>query len=174
MKKSIFALLTVGLCWPLLAPAATPAPKARVVAASEQFEIVGQLDEKGLQLWVDRSADNRPVLAATLSVEARTQEVSARFREAEGDYLIDDVAWLQALRGEGGQALTFTLLSGGESDLLAGELQSLPLASAPAPQASPASGLATVVPGVVVGLLLGGVFGVLWARLQRQRREGKA
>lgn len=174
MKKSILALLTVGLCWPLLAPAATPAPIARVVAASEQFEIVGQLDEKGLQLWVDRSADNRPVLAATLSVEAHAQEVSARFREAEGDYLIDDVAWLQALRGEGGQALSFTLLSGGESDLLAGELQPSPQASATEPQASQVSGLSALVPGIVAGLLLGGVFGVLWARQQRQRREGKA
>ncbi|MCK6391331.1 MAG: hypothetical protein L6Q40_09985 [Azonexus sp.] len=154
MKKSILALLTVGLCWPLLAPAATPAPIARVVAASEQFEIVGQLDEKGLQLWVDRSAD--------------------RFREAEGDYLIDDVAWLQALRGEGGQALSFTLLSGGESDLLAGELQPSPQASATEPQASQVSGLSALVPGIVAGLLLGGVFGVLWARQQRQRREGKA
>lgn len=98
-------------------------PLPLVVAESEAFEIVGRLDADGLALHVDRAPSNEPVLAATLTVEAGGREAPARFRAERGDYLIDDAGWLKPLRAAGEHVLSFTLLVGGESDLLSGELR---------------------------------------------------
>lgn len=163
MKKLIFGLFTAAIVGlgPLQA-AELPTPIPVVVAESEEFEIVGRLDEKGFVFHVDRSASNAPVLAASLEVEADGRKAPARFRPESGDYLIDDAAWLTPLRTPGEHVLAFTLLTGEESDLLSAEFAVLPASTA---GNAAVSGLAGPLAGVVLLVLA-----VLGWRLRRQRK----
>jgi hypothetical protein len=134
MKNWIFTVLTATFLLPglfaserlLAAENSLPVPLPVVVAESDLFEIVGRLDEKGLIFHVDRASTNAPVLDASLTVEGGGEgggrEITAVFRPASGDYLIDDASWLQPLRVPGEYALSFTLLAGEDSDLLSGDL----------------------------------------------------
>lgn len=167
MKKHLYACLTVMLLWPFLAAAGT-AQQTLLVAESELFEIVGRMAENGLVFHVDRSSDNRPVLAARLSVESEGHELVARFRPERGDYVIDDETWLKPLREQGEHAMTFTLLVDDESDLLAATLMvsSLPEQSTGATDASPQRSM-----GWLILPLLGGA--LVWFLL-RKRKDGVA
>lgn len=155
------------------APAGSPAPSPRVEAVSDQFELVGRLRPEGLVLWLDRSADNAPVLNARLEVESGGQSAVAAFRPEHGDYLLSDAALLPALQQAGEHSLTFTLSlpategQAEESDLLLGDLdvhEDHALASSPISTALLA-GLA-----LAAALLLG--LGLAWRR--RQQRQGGA
>lgn len=167
MKKLSFGLLTAALIGPGLLPAAEmPTPIPVVVAESEEFEIVGRLDEKGFVFHVDRSASNAPVLAAKLEIEADGRPAVARFRPESGDYLIDDTAWLTPLRTPGEHALSFTLLAGEESDLLSADFAVLAASTA---GTGGVSGLAWPLAGVALLLLA-----VLGWRLRRTHQGDQA
>ncbi len=98
--------------------AATPIQIPVVVAESDDFEIVGRLEEKSFIFFVDRNKSNAPVLAASLEVEQGGKTVLASFRPETGDYLIADAAFLAAFAKPGEYPLNFTLIAGEESDLL--------------------------------------------------------
>ncbi|KXB31984.1 hypothetical protein AT959_02675 [Dechloromonas denitrificans] len=163
MKKLIFGLFTAAIVGlgPLQA-AEMPTPIPVVVAESEEFEIVGRLDEKGFVFHIDRSASNAPVLAAKLEVEADGRLAPARFRPESGDYLIDDAAWLSPLRTPGEHALAFTLLAGEESDLLSADFAVLPASTA---GTGTVSGLAWPLAGTALLVLA-----VLGWRFSRQHK----
>lgn len=93
-----------------------------MTAESETFEVVGRLAPEGFVLYVDRAASNQAVLGAALEVELAGQSAKARFRAEQGNYVIDDAAWLAGIRQPGPHALALTLVAGAESDLLAAEL----------------------------------------------------
>ena len=98
--------------------AATPMQIPVVIAESDDFEIVGRLEEKSFIFFVDRNKSNAPVLAASLEVEQGGKTVLASFRAETGDYLIADAAFLAAFSKPGEYPLNFTLIAGEESDLL--------------------------------------------------------
>ena len=118
MKRPLLILfcLLAMLASPLHAVTATPIPV--VVAESEDFEIVGRLEEKSFIFFVDRNKSNAPVLAATLEVEQGDKKAVARFRPETGDYLIDDAGFLARFAQPGAYPMSFTLIAGNESDLL--------------------------------------------------------
>ena len=113
--KYLFLLLAL-IANPL--HAATPMPIPVVVAESDDFEIVGRLEEKSFIFFVDRNKTNAPVLAASLEVEQGGKTALASFRPETGDYLIADATFLSAFAKPGEYPLNFTLIAGEESDLL--------------------------------------------------------
>ena len=115
--KYLCCLLAL-LASPLHAATSTPTPIPVVVAESDDFEIVGRLEEKSFIFFVDRNKSNEPVLAATLEVEQGDKKAVARFRPETGDYLIDDAPFLTPFDKPGSYPLSFTLIAGDESDLL--------------------------------------------------------
>ena len=115
--KLLLCLLAL-LASPLHASTATPTPIPVVVAESDDFEIVGRLEEKSFIFFVDRNKSNAPVLSATLELELGDKKAVARFRPDSGDYLIDDAPFLAAFDKPGIYPLSFTLIAGEESDLL--------------------------------------------------------
>jgi len=94
----------------------------RVEATSETFELVAELRGGELVILVDRYDSNEPVLDATLEVESGALKASAAFRVEQGDYVVTDVAMLQALTTPGEHGLVFMLVAGNDSDLLDGTL----------------------------------------------------
>lgn len=99
------------------APAALPPAAPRFVAASELFELVGELDGKTLTLYLDRAASNEPVRQAELDLELGGRTLRAK-AQADGRFVVE----LPAPPGVGVHALTATVSAGEDSDLLAGEL----------------------------------------------------
>ncbi len=117
-------LATLFLLLALLASplhAVTPAAIPLVVAESEDFEIVGRLEENAFIFFVDRHKTNAPVLAASLEVEQGDNQAIARFRPESGDYLIDDAVFLARFAQPATYPLGFTLIAGDESDLLSAD-----------------------------------------------------
>lgn len=102
-------------------PAAGTA-QPRIVAKSELFEIVAQIKDGVLSIFVDRFDTNEPVLNAKLEVASGGVEAAAAFRAEAGDYVVAEPALLKALAAPGEHALVFTLLAGNETDLLDGTL----------------------------------------------------
>ena len=101
------------------APAAghgTAAP--RFAATSDLFELVGILDGRKLALYLDRTEDNSPVKGASLELEVAGSKVVVT-EGAEGEFQGE----LPALPGPGVLPVTAMVVAGGESDLLAGELE---------------------------------------------------
>lgn len=102
--------------------AATGVVLPAVTAVSEGFELVGRLGGGELSILIDRIDSNEPVLGARLSVELDGRTVEAPFHADHGDYSMTDASLLALLEKPGVKALTFTLISGDESDLLTGEM----------------------------------------------------
>ena len=94
----------------------------RVESFTESFELVGQLTGGELSIMIDRYDTNAPVLGAGLEVQYKNLKAKARFHADLGDYAVDDPKLLAALSKPGEHALLFTLIAGGESDLLEGTL----------------------------------------------------
>ncbi|MCU0918857.1 MAG: hypothetical protein MUF16_00725 [Burkholderiaceae bacterium] len=94
----------------------------RVEAHTETFELVAELRAAELTILVDRYASNEPVLGAQLEIESGSLKAVAAFRAEQGDYVVTDAALLKALAAPGEHALVFTLVAGGDSDLLDGTL----------------------------------------------------
>lgn len=101
------------------APAFAPATEVlpRFTAVSEDFELVGMLTGQQLTLYLDRTATNEPVREASIELDIGGRVVRAS-PTPEGAFL---VALPQALP-EGSTPITATVIVGGTSDLLAGDI----------------------------------------------------
>jgi hypothetical protein len=95
----------------------------RVGAHSDAFELVGTLARGELSLFIDRFASNEPVLNAKVEVESGPARAIAKFRPSQGDYAVDDAAFLKQVGQPGSHALMVTVVAGQDSDLLDGTLQ---------------------------------------------------
>ncbi len=141
----------------------------RVDASSDLFELVGQLDVDALSLLIDRFESNAPVLDAKVEVESAGLKALARFRAAQGDYVVEDTQLLAQLRQPGEHALVFTIVQGQDSDLLDGSL-SPATATAVADGHDSGIGSGWWFAGAIgaVGALAAAAFGVM----RRRRAKG--
>ncbi len=103
---------------PLVSGVASP----RVTAHSDLFELVGIVKGQQMQIHLDRYATNEPVINATLAVEisqagGQTTKLEAK-PQADGIYLLESPAFAATAS----LAMAFTVVAGGDSDLLAGDL----------------------------------------------------
>lgn len=152
------------------APAASGAAGAgspRVEAQSDLFEIVGVVEAGGLRIFLDRYATNEPVSNATIDIDAGSMKGSAQ-ANADGTYTFKDAA----LSRPGVFPVTFTIVAGSDSDLLAGEL----VIADPAAGNPPANdaALRQVWPWVAGVLLLLAAIAVAWrSRRNRTRRMAR-
>lgn len=136
------------------APTATAASglPPRIDAATEAFELVGQLQGNELAILVDRFDTNEPVLNGKLDVEFNGMKAPAAFRADHGDYAVTDPAFMQALAKPGQHALVFTLTAENDSDLLEGTLAVAPASSEHARAPFPWRWIALA--SITVGVLL--------------------
>ena len=104
-------------------PKAGGAAAPRIETFTESFELLGLLSGGELSVMIDRYETNEPVLNGMLEVQYKNLKAKATFHADGGDYAIDDPAFLAAISKPGTHALLFTLVAGGESDLLEGSLQ---------------------------------------------------
>jgi len=100
------------------APAASTGPALpRFSAVSDAFELVGVVNGKQLTVYLDRFQDNAPVRDAKVDLEIGGEKLALE-RHADGEYA-------GTLAGElkpGVIAVTAAIVAGGESDIVAGEL----------------------------------------------------
>jgi hypothetical protein len=99
------------------------AGQPRIETFTEAFELVGQLHDKELSVFVDKYETNAPVLNGKLEVELGTLKSEGTYRPERGDYVIADEGFVKALAAPGKHALVFTLTAAEESDLLEGTLE---------------------------------------------------
>lgn len=99
-------------------------------AVTEDFELVGRFQPNELAIFVSRFETNEPVLDGKLDAELNGVKAAAKFRQAQGDFVIDDRTFLQALAKPGTHAIVFTVAAANESDLLEGTLKVQPNAAA--------------------------------------------
>ncbi len=138
--------------------AAAPAPPGvplspRLVARSSDFELVGVARGRTLSIYLDRFADNQPVIGAKLDVEVDGQTMSAT-AEPSGIYTVTANWVAQA----GHHDVIVTILSDQGSDLLAGTLD-MPTA----PAAANPAGKGGVLPAPAIGNILVFLLGMLAA-----------
>jgi hypothetical protein len=104
------------------APATSSGPALpRFTAVSETFELVGVLSGKQITLYLDRYADNTPVLNAQIELDVGGIKLIAQAvkdRPADGVF---EVALKEDLKA-GVLPITATVSAGAETDLLAGEI----------------------------------------------------
>ena len=137
----------------------------RVEAQSDLFEIVGLVQNGVMTLFLDRYATNEPVVGAKIDIEAGALKGAAK-ANPDGTYSFSDPALTQP----GQFPVTFTIVAGPDSDLLAGDLV---IAD---PQATAAHAIADPwrkrwwwIAGVLI-VLAGAVFG-WWSSRKRGERK---
>ncbi len=90
----------------------------RVASHSDLFELVGIVDKGEMTLYLDRHASNEPVTGAQIEVEAGGAKGIAA-PQADGTYRFKHALLAQP----GTLAVSFTVVAGPETDLLAGDLK---------------------------------------------------
>src|SRR6266851_1320224 len=135
----------------------------RLVARSGDFELVAVARGRTLSIFLDRFADNQPVVGAKVDVEADGQSMSVT-AEPSGTYSVT-ANWVAQ---PGHHAIIVTIVSDQGSDLLAGTLD-IP----PAPATASPSVNGSVLPGPSSDHILAFLFGML-ATLALQRRSSLA
>jgi len=112
------------------APIALPqASNPRASAVSADFELVAELNGRQLRLYLDRYADNSPVLDASIEVESGQWKAQAQL---DGDsYRVADTPFKAGSRNP----LIFTILTEDSADLLETTLE-VPGAAAPSAHSS--------------------------------------
>ena len=148
--------------------ATMPAPgDARFAAVSDQFELVGVLDGRTVTLYLDRFADNTPVIGARLEVELGAD---AHLAQVAGDAY---VVRLPAPPAAGTIPVTATVTAGEATDLLAADL--VVPGGAPAAHAAPAAGPGLAAPSAGAlwpGVAAAALFALLgWAFMRRRGRN---
>ena len=136
--------------------------QARLSASSETFELVGVLQGRTLTLWLDRFADNTPVLGARLRLDIAGQVIEAR---ADGEvYRIE----LPRAIGPGSVPVVATIVTPDTSDLLTAELSMPPSGpQSAAPDTLPPSDAAAQTPSALLerlpasALMLGAAMALL-------------
>lgn len=146
------------------APAAAPSGAApRFAAVSEQFELVGVIEGRHLNLYLDHAADNSPVREVTLELELGGKPLPVT-QVGEGLFQAE----LTQPLAEGETPVTATVVAGADSDLLAADIDwHAPAADAPA---SAWAGKGRLAAAAGAALL---VIAALWA-WARSRRAGSA
>ena len=99
------------------APMATGAGSPRVSSHSDLFELVGIVDAGAMTIYIDRYATNEPVTGANVEVEAGAAKGVAT-PQPDGTYRFEHAVFKEAAT----LAVSFTVVAGAESDLLAGDL----------------------------------------------------
>lgn len=100
------------------APAASAgAGSPRVSSHSDLFELVGIVDGSAMTIYIDRHATNEPVIGAKVEVEAGSAKVVAA-PQPDGTYRFEH----PILKEGKPLAVSFTVVAGADSDLLAGDL----------------------------------------------------
>jgi cobalt-zinc-cadmium efflux system membrane fusion protein len=105
----------------------------RVVARTDQYELVGILKAERLVIFLDRFADNAPVTDATIMVSINGTDAQAQ-RDADGTYSVAS----KALAGTGAVDFVFNVSAPSGDDLLIGSLK-LPPAIEGAPPSTSAT-----------------------------------
>lgn len=101
------------------APAVPSGPAfPRFEAHSDLFEVVGVFDGHELSVFVDRYADNAPVLKAKVELESGTTTATGEFHEDSGDYKFA----VEAFEKPGEYPVTLTVTAGDDIDILAANL----------------------------------------------------
>ena len=95
----------------------------RVEAKSETFELVARIEGNAVSILIDRYETNEPVLDAAVEVESGTAKQKAVFRREQGDYLINDPAFVKQISSAGSHTLVFTVNAGNDVDLLEATLR---------------------------------------------------
>jgi hypothetical protein len=99
------------------APVATGAGSPRVSSHSDLFELVGIVDAGAMTIYIDRHATNEPVTGAKVEVEAGAAKGVAT-PQPDGTYRFEHAVFKEAST----LAVSFTVVAGSDSDLLAGDL----------------------------------------------------
>lgn len=103
------------------APVATGAGSPRVSSHSDLFELVGIVDAGAMTIYLDRYATNEPVTGAKVEVEVGAAGGVAKgvaTPQADGTYRFEHAVFKEAAT----LSVSFTVVAGSESDLLAGDL----------------------------------------------------
>lgn len=140
-------------------PAVAAARPLQVEAASEAFELVGQLQGDKLVIHLDRFATNEPVAGASIDVEGGPLK-AASATERDGVYSLPAAA----LAAPGTHALVFTVRAGEVSDLLTGDLVVAVPPSTPTAEAATGLPLPPWVGAAVAALLILGAAVFVWRR----------
>ncbi|RZI40100.1 hypothetical protein EGT07_24915 [Herbaspirillum sp. HC18] len=127
---------------------------ARIETATESFELVGQLQDDALSVYVDQFDTNAPVLNGKLDAELSNVKAAATFRADRGDYLINDAAFMKELTKPGKHAIVFTINTAQDSDLLEGTLDILPATVHDEPSRFPWTWVGAGLAGVLLALFL--------------------
>lgn len=94
----------------------------RLEANSDLFELVAELKDGQLRIYVDRYVSNEPVADASVEVESGNLKALAAYQAAAGHYLLEAPDFLKALGAPGEHPLVFTILAGEDADLINGTL----------------------------------------------------
>lgn len=128
-SKKLLALLVLAISTIVLAgeghdhgeakkPAGAVAASPRFQGHSDLFEVVGVLKRDELSIMIDRYATNDPVLDAKVEVESGALKKTAVFHADHGDYSLP----AESFRKPGTYPITLTIVSGKDTDLIAGDL----------------------------------------------------
>jgi membrane fusion protein, heavy metal efflux system len=99
-------------------PAGAAVASPRFQGHSDLFEVVGILKGNELSITIDRYATNEPVLDAKVEVETGALKKVATFHADHGDYSLPS----ESFRKPGTYPITLTIVSGKDTDLIAGDL----------------------------------------------------
>lgn len=149
------------------APGAASAQSPRVIATSENFQLVGILKDGRLTIYLDREYDNSPVTDAKITVTGENNSLVAE-QQADGTYGVLGDGFAKP----GENNLQFEIETGEKFDLLGGILV-VPAAAHSAPVVSAGffamlrQGTSTAVLAAVAlmaALLVGAIIGSLFAK----------
>jgi hypothetical protein len=138
----------------------------RFAVQSELFEAVGVLQGGELSVFIDRYADNAPVLDATVELESGEFKATGKLHEDHGDYSFPGAPFEKP----GRYPIVLTITAGEDVDLLAGNLVVAEPEAAHDGWLASMAGLARYA-GIAVALV--GV-ALLAAFVVRRRRRGAA
>ena len=127
--KQLFVLFVVALSVSVFAgeghdhgeaktPAGAVVASPRFQGHSDLFEVVGILKGDELSITIDRYATNEPVLDAKVEVESGALKKIAAFHADHGDYSLP----AESFRKPGTYPILLTIVSGKDTDLIAGDL----------------------------------------------------
>jgi membrane fusion protein, heavy metal efflux system len=91
----------------------------RVIATSEQYQLVGIVEGEVLVIYLDRAEDNAPVTTATIEVSINGDPFTAELDRKSGTY----EAIAPVLRKAGSHEVLISLSEGSTQDLLVGTLR---------------------------------------------------
>jgi cobalt-zinc-cadmium efflux system membrane fusion protein len=147
-------------------PASGSVQSPRIIATSETFQLVGILKGGQVTFYLDRDADNAPVIDAVIEVTSGDTTVIAE-KQPDGTFSVQ----ADGLVKPGENEMQFSITAGDQSDLLGGVLIVPSIAhdesTATRSFLSLLNGSQTMIWGAVGGviaLLLGGLLGSLFAK----------